>query len=130
MKNCIFCKIIKGELPSYKVYDDKDFLAFLDIFPRTVGHTLVIPKKHFQWVYDYPAFGKYWETVLIITKAIQKALKPSFVTYLTIGIEVPHAHIHILPRFGALDGVYPEVKKLSKEQLTITANKIYKEMQK
>lgn len=129
MNICIFCQIVAGKLPGYKVYEDDSFLAFLDICPRAVGHTLVIPKKHYQWVYDYPNFGTYWETVLKVTKAIQKALNPSFVTYLTLGVDVPHAHIHIMPRFGQLDGVYPQIKKISKEKMEEIANKIYEEIQ-
>lgn len=98
MNNCIFCQIVAGSSPAFKIYEDDLFLGFLDIYPGTRGHTLVIPKKHYQWVYDVPEFDKYWLVVLKITKAIQKALKPIFITYLTYGLHVPHAHIHILPR--------------------------------
>ena len=55
MQECIFCQIVAGKLPSYKVYEDEEFLAFLDIFPKSTGHTLVIPKKHVEWVWDLPA---------------------------------------------------------------------------
>jgi histidine triad (HIT) family protein len=103
MKDCLFCKIIKKEVPSHTVYEDKDFYAFLDIFPRTKGHTLVIPKKHYQWVYDVKEAGLYWETVMKITKKLQKVLNPVWVNYFTLG-EVPHAHIHILPRFEPVAG--------------------------
>lgn len=97
MDDCIFCKIVKGEVPSNKVYEDEDFLAFLDIAPRVIGHTLVIPKDHYRWVYNVPNFDKYWLAVLRITKAMQNALKPKYVSYFTYGA-IPHAHIHILPR--------------------------------
>lgn len=98
MDDCIFCKIVKGELPSYTVYEDDLFFGFLDIFPRTRGHTLLIPKKHYRWVYDMPEFEAYWKTALKLTSAMKKALNPSFITYVTHGLEVPHAHIHIMPR--------------------------------
>jgi histidine triad (HIT) family protein len=123
--NCIFCKIVKGEIPCYKVYEDENFLAFLDVFPRVKGHTLVIPKKHFKWTYDVPNFGEYWEAVKTVTKKIQNSLQPKFVTYLTIGVDVPHAHIHILPRFeSTFTSAYPEQIKISKEELAELTKKI------
>lgn len=123
MDNCIFCKIVRGELPSYKVYEDKDFFAFLDINPRVKGHTLVIPKSHYQWVYDIPNFGDYWEIVRKITSAMQKALNPQFVNYATYGLDVPHAHVHIFPRHNE-PGFVPGIIKVSKEELTQIAEKI------
>lgn len=120
---CVFCKIVKGELPSYKIYEDDSFVAFLDIFPRTKGHTLVIPKTHYRWVYDVPDFGRYWETVLKVTIAIQKGLEPQFITYVTHGLEVDHAHIHVLPRKGDTEFV-PEIKKVSKEEMEEIASKL------
>lgn len=96
--NCVFCKIVKGELPCYKIFEDNLFLGFLDIQPRVAGHTLLIPKKHYRWVSDVPEFDTYWLTTLQITNAMKKALTPTFITYVTHGLEVPHAHIHILPR--------------------------------
>ena len=116
MDNCIFCKIVAGKLPCYKVYDNKKYLAFLDIFPRTIGHTMVISKDHYRWVYDVPDFGEYWEIVLKVTKAIQKTLNPDFINYITYGMDVPHAHIHILPQSGQAQ-VFPEIKKTLSEEL-------------
>lgn len=103
MEECIFCKIVKGGIPAYKVYEDSNFLAFLDIHPHTKGHTLVIPKTHYQWVYDVPNFGEYWEAALQVTKNILEKLQPRFVSYLTYGLDVPHAHIHIIPRYNGAD---------------------------
>ena len=100
MPECIFCKISKGEIPSYKVYEDKEFLAFLDIRPLNPGHTLVIPKKHIRWVYDVENHGAYWNVAKIIAQKIIKNLKANFVMFVTFGLEVPHAHIHIIPRFN------------------------------
>ena len=59
--NCIFCKIVSGDIPSYKIYEDDEYLAFLDIAPFADGHTLVIPKKHYQFVWDVEEVGKYIE---------------------------------------------------------------------
>jgi histidine triad (HIT) family protein len=99
MENCIFCKIIKGEIPSTKIYEDNDFLAFLDIQPLNPGHTLLIPKKHLEWVNDYEPFGSYWETARKLSKVIQEALNPKVVSYVVYGLGVPHAHIHLIPKF-------------------------------
>jgi len=71
MDDCIFCKIVKGEIPAFKVYEDNDFLAFLDINPISVGHTLLIPKKHYRWVYDVPNFGEYWQVAQKIALSIK-----------------------------------------------------------
>jgi histidine triad (HIT) family protein len=124
MDNCIFCKIVAGELPSYKVYEDDIFFALLDIFPRTIGHTLVIPKKHYRWTYDVPQFKEYWGVVLEITNAIKNALAPSFVTYVTHGLEVPHAHIHIIPRDNKHTEFVPPIMNLSKKELEPIAQSI------
>lgn len=103
MKDCIFCQIVTGKAPSFKVYEDDKFFGFLDIFPTTKGHALLISKKHFRWVHDVPDFGQYWEIALKLKKAIEKALHPKWVQYLTHGL-VPHAHIHIIPRYDEIGG--------------------------
>lgn len=102
MDDCIFCKIVKGEIPAHKVYEDDNFLAFLDINPVSLGHTLLIPKTHYRWVYDVPNCGEYWQIAQELAINIKNSsLNPDFVSFLTMGNEVPHAHIHIIPRvFG------------------------------
>lgn len=97
MSDCIFCKIIKGEIPSYKIYEDEEFLAFLDIFPKTEGHTLVIPKKHIEWVWDYPELDKYFEVVGKIARHLREKSGEKIVKSVIWGWEVPHAHIHLMP---------------------------------
>ncbi len=99
MSDCVFCKIVAGELPSYKTYEDDLFLAFLDIKPLTPGNSLLIPKKHFRWVTDVPEFGKYWEVAKKLALKTQTIVKSDYTTFLTLGMEVPHAHIRIIPRF-------------------------------
>lgn len=130
MNDCIFCQIVAGKIPCYKVYDDKEFLGFLDISPRTRGHSLLIPKKHYRWVWEVPDFGKYWETALKLTQTMQKALKPYFITYVTHGLEVPHAHIHILPREKQETEFVPEVKTISKEEMQEIAKKIKNQLRR
>src|SRR5882724_9520855 len=97
MKDCIFCKIIAKEIPAEIVYEDNDFLAFLDINPQSPGHTQVIPKKHYRWVWDVENVGQYFEVVRKIAKAQQKAFNTDFILSKIIGDEVPHAHIWVFP---------------------------------
>jgi len=123
MNDCIFCQIVAGDIPSYCVYEDDLFYAFLDIYPRVKGHTLVIPKKHHRWVYDVPEFGAYWEAAKNVTDAMQKVLNPLFITYVTHGLEVPHAHIHILPREKAEMSFVPNQKKIRREEREEIAEK-------
>jgi len=125
MENCIFCKIIKGNIPSYKIYEDELFFGFLDIHPRVKGHMLLVPKKHYSWVYDVPEFKEYWGIVLKITRVMQQTLSPTFVTYVTHGLEVPHAHIHIMPRKHETEFV-PAVKTFPADEMEKIAQKIKK----
>ncbi|MCX6731741.1 MAG: HIT domain-containing protein [Candidatus Parcubacteria bacterium] len=95
--DCIFCKIVKGEIPAEKVYEDENYLAFLDIRPLSPGHTLVIPKKHYRWVWDMDEAGSFFETTKKIAQAIQKSFGTEQVFSKIIGDEVPHAHIWLFP---------------------------------
>lgn len=97
MNDCIFCKIVNGEIPSYKVYEDDNFFAFLDIHPQSPGHVQVIPKKHYRWVWQVPNAGKYFEVVQKIALAQQKAFDTEWILSKIIGDEVPHAHIWVFP---------------------------------
>jgi histidine triad (HIT) family protein len=97
MPDCIFCKIIAKEIPAYIVYEDGDFLAFLSIDPETPGHTLVIPKKHYRWVWDVQNFAAYFEVVRKIALAQRKAFSVEMILSRIVGEEVPHAHIWIFP---------------------------------
>ena len=118
MDDCVFCKITKGEIPCHKVYEDDNFLAFLDINPIALGHTLLIPKKHYRWVYDLPNFGEYWQVAQKIALNIKKSeLDPDFISFLTVGNEVPHAHIHIVPR-SKNDSIGPVFESLNHLKLT------------
>ena len=95
--DCVFCKIVKGEIPSHKVYEDNDFLAFLDIHPHAPGHTQVIPKKHVRWVWDVENIGRYFEIVRSIAQAQRKAFDTDWILSKIVGDEVPHAHIWVFP---------------------------------
>jgi histidine triad (HIT) family protein len=100
-EGCIFCKIVRGEVPAHTVYEDDEYFAFLDIHPQSPGHTQVIPKQHYRWVWDVPNVGAYFELVRKIAKAQQKAFGTEWVLSKTIGDEVPHAHIWVYPEDGA-----------------------------
>ena len=93
--DCIFCKIVKGEIPSYKVYEDDKFLAFLDINPLSPGHTQIIPKTHYQFVWDVPNAGEYFEVAKKIALAQRKAFDKEVIWSRITGEEIPHAHIWI-----------------------------------
>ena len=97
MESCIFCKIVSGEIPATKIYEDEKYLAFLDIHPQTPGHAQVIPKAHYRWVWDVPNVGEYFELVRKIARAQQKAFGTEWILSRIIGDEVPHAHIWVFP---------------------------------
>jgi histidine triad (HIT) family protein len=97
MKNCIFCKIVAREIPAEIIYEDTNFLAFLDIHPQSPGHTQVIPKQHYRWVWDVPNAGEYFEVAKKVALAQKKAFETDFVLSKIVGDEVPHAHIWVFP---------------------------------
>ncbi len=126
MDNCIFCKIVAGEIPCYKVFEDDDFIGFLDIRPVRSGHVLVVPKKHYRWVYDIKE--DYSESVAKVAAALKKAYSTELVVSYVIGDEVPHAHIHLVPRtegdgHGALVDL-TLAKEVSKEEMEAEFQKI------
>ncbi|MBB6454677.1 histidine triad (HIT) family protein [Salirhabdus euzebyi] len=111
MEDCIFCKIINGEIPSAKVYEDEDVYAFLDISQVTKGHTLVIPKKHVKDVFETPEeiAQSLFARVPKIAKGIKKAYEPKGLNILNnngqfAGQSVFHVHIHLIPRYSDNDG--------------------------
>ena len=95
----IFSKIIKGEIPAYKIAENDLFIAFLDIFPLQKGHVLVVPKIEVDKVFELP--DNYLSELLVFAKPIAKAIEESFpcnrVGMVTVGLEVPHAHLHLIP---------------------------------
>ncbi len=126
--DCIFCKIISKEIPAYTVYEDDKFLAFLDVRPLNPGHTLVIPKKHYRWVWDVENIGGYYEVVAKIARAMKKALETDYVVSLVFGEEVSHAHVWLVPRYaddghgGAVD--LENIKDIDEREMTNIAKKI------
>lgn len=116
----IFSKIIAGEIPSYKIAEDENFFAFLDIFPLREGHVLVVPKIETDNFFDLPA--EYLQELLVFAKPIAKAIEKSFscnrVGISVIGLEVPHAHLHLIPINSANDLNFTQSKlKLNEKRL-------------
>ncbi len=104
MADCVFCKIVSGDIPSYKVYEDENYLAFLDISQVTDGHTLLIPKKHCRWVWDIDNIGEFFQIAKKIVNNIQKVTGEDFVMSLMWGRDVHHAHLHLVPSsYGSLE---------------------------
>ena len=123
----IFTRIINGEIPSYKIAENEQFFAFLDIFPLREGHVLVIPKVEVNKIFDLPA--EYLSQMLVfaqpIAKAIEKAFSCNRCGISVIGIEVPHAHMHLLPINSANDLNFTQPKlKLSEGALKTIQDKI------
>jgi histidine triad (HIT) family protein len=101
MESCIFCKIVKGEIPSSKIHEDENFLAFLDIQPVSDGHLLVIPKRHAIWMQE--ADDETISGIFKLAKKLMSALKAGLICdYVSLsvgGTDVPHFHIHLMPRY-------------------------------
>lgn len=107
MSNCIFCKIVSGDIPSNKVFEDDDFVAFLDIFPAGKGHTLVIPKAHHVDIHSIPAelYGELAVTAKAIADLLHAKLGSEGTTIMQMNREagwqsVFHAHMHVIPRWS------------------------------
>lgn len=94
----VFKKIIDGEIPCYRIYEDENFLVFLDTFPKNVGHTLVIPKQEKLWVWDVELYDEYFALVRRVAQAQKKAFGIDMILMLVHGEEVPHAHVHLRPQ--------------------------------
>ncbi len=123
----IFSKIVSGDIPSYKVAENDRFLAFLDINPLAKGHTLVIPKKETDYIFDLED-KEYQELFLFAKKvalAIDKTVQCERVGIAVIGLEVAHAHIHLVPINGIYDIDFSKPKlKLSQEEFKMIADRI------
>lgn len=99
MQDSVFTKMIKGEIPCHKIYEDELTLAFLDIFPIVKGHTLVIPKKQVENLWDLPD-GEYQAVMATVKKVAQRldrVIHPNKVGLKVMGTDVPHAHVHLIP---------------------------------
>lgn len=128
MQDSIFTKIIRGELPSHKVYEDDHTLAFLSIYPSTEGHTLVIPKKQVDQLWDLD--GETYQAVMRTTQKVALRLKEVLDTervgLKVIGLDVPHAHVHLTPFTDAADYYAKETKdEPDHEALAVLAARLW-----
>lgn len=127
----IFTRIIKGEIPSYKIAETEDHIAFLDINPIAAGHTLVVPKKEIDYLFDLPDL-LLADTILFAKKvalAIDRSLKPIRTGIIVEGLEVPHAHIHLVPIYEERQNVSLRNKvEISKEKMGELAEEIANEV--
>ena len=127
----IFSRIIAGEIPSYKIAETEKLFAFLDISPVQYGHTLVVPKIEVDKIFDVP--DEYLSELLVFAKPIAKAIERSFpcnrVNILTVGLEVPHAHVHLIPIRRTEDiNIQNKKLKLTPEQFKEIQEKIIANM--
>ncbi|MCU0327901.1 MAG: HIT family protein [Chitinophagales bacterium] len=123
----IFSKIIRGELPAYKIYEDNDFIAFLDIQPLVLGHTLLVPKLEIDKIWDLPSdiLSRYMPIAQQISAAIDKACPCSRVGVVVMGLEVPHAHMHLIPMNHPNDLDFRRPKlSLNQEEMTEIQQKL------
>jgi len=123
----IFSKIISGEIPAHKVAESNDFLAFLDINPLAEGHVLVIPKEETDYIFDMPdaSYMAMWMFTRIVASAVKEAFPCEKVGVAVVGLEVAHAHVHLVPINHVEDINFSKEKlKLSDEQLSNHAERI------
>ena len=123
----IFSKIINGEIPSHKIAEDEHYYAFLDINPLKKGHTLVVPKEETDYLFDLDdqTLGGMMVFAKRIARAIDRVIKCKRVGVVVLGMEVPHAHIHLIPLDKESDASFTQPKmKLSDEELEEIAEKI------
>jgi histidine triad (HIT) family protein len=124
MASSIFSRIVAGEIPCHRIAESEDFLAFLDVFPLVKGHTLVIPKREVDYIFDLPdellagihLFSRE------VARKIERAIPCSRIGVTVIGLEVPHAHVHLIPINGVADMNFEKPKlTVSQEELAATA---------
>lgn len=113
----IFTKIIKGEIPSYKIAEDENHIAFLDINPNAKGHTLVVPKKEIDKLFDLDTktYVGLMEFAHKVAKALEKTISCNRIGMTVVGLEVPHAHVHLIP-INRVSDINFTSKKLSMQQ--------------
>ena len=131
MENCIFCKIINKQIPGHIIDENDNFLAFLDIRPLNAGHTLVIPKKHYRWVWDIEV--EYSSFVNKVANAIKKSFDTAIVQSVVMGDEIAHAHIHLIPRMagdghGSLVDI-KNIKEIPQDEMKLIAQKVKDNLQ-
>ncbi|MBQ3688825.1 MAG: HIT family protein [Bacteroidales bacterium] len=124
----IFSRIIKGEIPCYKIAENDEFFAFLDVNPIQKGHTLVVPKEEISYIFDIDddKLGRYMAFAKKVAAAIKAAIPCVKVGIAVVGLEVPHSHIHLVPLNQVNDMSFEHKMTLEKEEMQQIADKIVK----
>lgn len=124
----VFTKIIKKEISSFTVYEDSDVIAFLDINPIKMGHTLVVPKKQIDYIFDLDSddYNKLWTTTKKIANGLKKSVICRRVGISVVGFEVPHCHIHLIPINTILDMNFDNLYDYNSSEMTDIAERIKK----
>jgi histidine triad (HIT) family protein len=124
----IFSKIVSGEIPSHKIAENEEFLAFLDVFPIAKGHTLVIPKKEVDYIFDLDddTYSRLFLFAKSLVPALEKTVPCLRIGVSVIGLEVPHVHVHLIPLNSMSDADFSKKIKISQEELADLALKIHK----
>ena len=123
----IFSKIVRNELPSFNVYENESHLAFLDINPLKIGHTLVIPKKEIDYIFDINSkeYDELWNFAKLVAKGMRKVIACERISIVVMGLDVPHAHIHLIPFNNVNDIDFSKPKlNISNEEMKKTADLI------
>ena len=126
METTLFTKIVNGEIPAYKVAEDDRFLAFLDAFPTTKGHTLVIPKQQVDYIFDLDeeVYMGLMAFARRVAAAVEKAVPCKRIGLAVVGLEVPHTHVHLIPLNSMQDMNFANKQQFSKEEFEETAASI------
>ncbi len=135
-EDCVFCKIVTGDIPATKIYEDSETLAFLDISPVSPGHTLVIPKDHFENIYTTPTelYCRIQMSVQKVALAVKQAVDADGINIISnneaaAGQVINHSHVHIIPRHND-DSLahWPHIQYKTEQEISDTAEKIRKEL--
>ncbi len=130
MDNCIFCKILNGSAPSHKIWENENFLAFLDINPVNPGHTMIIPKHHIDYVFDLdePLYSELFQVSKQLSEPIRKAMQAKRIGVVIEGFSVSHLHVHLVPINGVNELNPTRAKRATAEELAAVAISIRNEL--
>ncbi len=132
MKECVFCQVVDHKAPAFIVYEDADRLAFLDLYPQTRGHLQLIPKKHYQWLYEIPDMDVFFNVAGRIIRVIIPVLGADHVTIASFGRQVAHAHLWIVPQYRSdrrvREGERGKVEIESQEEVGKLIRKVLKNL--